>query len=73
MAGVQFARALAGAPTVAFMAALGEQEQILQQVVERARFTASIARAAAAAFTVGARLEWGRIASATVQGAVRLA
>ncbi len=69
-AGVQFARALAGAPTVAFMAALGEQEEILRQTVERAGFSAPVARAAAAAFEVGANLEWGRIAPATVQGAV---
>ena len=64
------ARALAGAPTVEFMLALGEQEQILQQAVERAGFTASIARAAAAAFTVGARLEWKRIAPMAVQGSI---
>ena len=72
-AGVQFARALAGAPTIAFMAALDEQEQILRQAVECAGFATSIARAAAAAFEVGARLEWGPIAPATVQGAIGLA
>ncbi len=73
VAGVQFARALAGAPTMAFMAALGEQEGILRQAVQRAGFAAPIARAAAAAFTVGARTEWRRIAPATVQGAIGLA
>ena len=73
VAGVQFARALAGAPTMAFMAALGEQEHVLRQAVERAGFATPIARAAADAFTVGARLEWNRIAPATVQGAVGLA
>ncbi len=69
VAGVQFAHALAGAPTMAFMAALDEQEEILRQAVERAGFAIPIARAAAAAFTVGARIEWRRIAPATIQGA----
>ncbi len=41
-AGVQFARALAGASTVAFMAALGEQEGVLRQAVQRAGFAAPI-------------------------------
>ena len=67
---MQFARALAGAPTMAFMAALDEQEGILCRAVERAGFATPIARAAAAAFTIGARIEWRRIAPATVQGAV---
>ncbi len=73
VAGVQFARALASAPTMAFMVALDEQQEILRQAVQRAGFAAPIARAAAAAFTVGARIEWGRIAPATVQGAIGLA
>lgn len=68
VAGVQFARALVGAPTMAFMAALGEQEGILRKAVERAGFAIPIARTAAAAFTVGARIEWRRIAPATVHG-----
>ncbi len=44
------------------MAALDEQEGILRQAVERAGFATPIAHATAAAFTVGARIEWRRIA-----------
>lgn len=61
-AGVQYARALAGAPTATFMLALGEQEQLLRTAVEEAGLGELIARSAAAAFEVGARLEWERIA-----------
>ena len=69
-AGVQFARTLAGAPAVAFMLALGEQERLVRTAVEDAGFSELIARSAANAFEVGARLEWERIVPATVQGAM---
>ena len=70
MAGVRFARALAGAPTVAFMLALGEQEQLVRAALAEAGFGERIASSAADAFEVGARLEWERIAPAAVQGAM---
>ena len=69
LAGVRFARALAGAPTAAFMLALGEQEQLVRAAFEDAGFTARIAHIAAEAFETGAMVEWRRIAPATVQGA----
>lgn len=59
---MQFARSLAGAPTAAFMVALGEQEQLVRAAVEEAGFGERIARSAADAFEAGARLEWERIA-----------
>lgn len=69
-AGVRFARALAGAPTVAFMLALGEQEQLVRAALSEAGFSEQTAGTAADAFEVGARLEWERIAPAAAQGAV---
>ncbi len=73
VAGTRFARALAGAPTVAFMLALGEQEQLVRAALVEAGFGERVAGTAADAFEVGARLEWERIAPAAVQGVVGLA
>ena len=70
MAGVQFARALAGAPTAAFMLALGEQEQLVRRAVVDAGVGKRVARSTAAAFEIGARVEWARIAPVAVQGAM---
>ena len=69
-AGVRFARALAGAPIMAFMLALGEQEQLVRSAPARAEFSERTAGTAADAFEVGARLEWERIAPAAGQGVV---
>ncbi len=65
VAGVQFARALAGAPSAAFMIALGEQEQIVRLVIADAGFSGDVARMAADSFEVGAKLEWQRINNAS--------
>ncbi len=69
VAGVQFARALAGVPSAAFMIALGEQEQIVRLVIAEAGFNGDVARMAADSFEVGAKLEWRRITSAVHMGA----
>ena len=69
VAGVQFARALAGAPAAAFMIALCEQEQIVRLVISEAGFSGDVARMAADSFEVGAKLEWRRITSAVHMGA----
>ncbi len=69
VAGVQFARALAGAPAAAFVIALGEQEQIVRLVVVEAGYSGDVARMAANSFEVGAKLEWRRITSASHMGA----
>ncbi len=69
VAGVQFARALAGAPGAAFMIALGEQEQIVLRVITEAGFSSDVARLAADSFEVGAKLEWQRISSTLPVGA----
>ncbi len=63
VAGVHFARALAGVPSEAFMIALGEQEQIVCLVIAEAGFSGDIARMAADSFETGAKLEWRRISS----------
>ena len=70
LAGIRFARALAGAPTTAFMLALGEQEQLVRTALEDAGFAERIACGAAEAFKAGAMLEWQRIAPVAVQGAM---
>lgn len=70
LAGVRFTRALAGAPTVAFMLALGEQEQLVRAALEDAGFAGRIVSIAAEAFEAGAMLEWRRIAPVAVQGAM---
>ena len=72
-AGVQFARALAGAPTTAFLVALGEQEKLVRRAVVEAGLGKRVARTAADVFEVGARLEWQRLAPAALQGVVGLA
>jgi len=69
VAGVQFARALAGAPSAAFMIALGEQEQIVRLVIAEAGFSGDVARMAADSFEVGAKLEWQRLSSSIHVGA----
>ncbi len=69
VAGVQFARALAGAPSAAFMIALGEQEQIVRLVITDAGYSGDVARMAADSFEVGAKLEWRRISSTLHVGA----
>ena len=63
VAGVQFARALAGAEPAAFMMALGEQQALIQCAVLEAGFPDRKATAAGEAFEAGARVEWKRIAS----------
>ena len=63
VAGVQFARALAGAEPVAFMLALGEQQALIQGAILAAGFPDRKARAASDAFEAGARVEWKRVAS----------
>ena len=70
VAGVQFARTLAGAPTGAFMDALGEQEQIVRLVIAEAGFSGDIAGKAADSFEAGAMLEWQRL-SISLQVGVR--
>ena len=73
VAGVQFARALAGAPSATFMIALAEQEQIVRLVVTDAGFSGDVARMAADSFEVGAKLEWQRIKNAGSAGAYEMA
>lgn len=68
VAGVQFARALAGAPAVAFMLALGEQERIVCRVIMEAGFGGDVARRAAESFGAGAKLEWQRLSSSLQAG-----
>ena len=69
LAGVRFARALAGAPTAAFMLALSEQEQLVRAALQDTGFAGRMAGIAAEAFEAGAMLERRRIAPAAVQGA----
>lgn len=64
VAGVRFAKSLAGAPSPAFMMALGEQEALVRRAVLQAGFGARNARLTARAFEEGAKLEWRRIAPA---------
>src|SRR5689334_25157146 len=61
-AGVEFARSLAGAPSAWFALALGEQELIIREGIERAGYPAREAEQAASAFDSGAKAEWQRIA-----------
>ncbi len=61
VAGVQFARALAGAEPAVFMMALGEQQALIQCAVREAGYPDPKARAAGKAFEAGAKLEWRRI------------
>ena len=64
VAGVQFARALAGAEPVDFVLALGEQQALIQGAVLEAGYPDGKARAAGEAFEAGARVEWRRIGGA---------
>lgn len=70
MAGVRFARALAGAPSAAFMLALAEQEQLVRSAIEDPGVSERVARIAAEAFEAVAMTEWGRITLAAGQGAM---
>ena len=63
VAGVQFARSLAGADGGRFMVALGEQVALVQSAIATAGFFPTKARLAAEAFEAGAREEWRRIGS----------
>lgn len=63
-AGVEYARALAGAPTDAFLKALDEQEGMVRRWAIGAGFGARRARTAAREFAASARAEWHRIAAA---------
>lgn len=69
VAGVQFARALAGAPAVAFMLALEEQQRIVCCVIREAGFDGDVARRAAESFEAGAKLEWQRLSLSLQTGA----
>ncbi len=68
VAGVQFARTLAGAPSVEFMIALEEQEQIVRSVITDAGFCNDVVRDAADSFEAGAKLEWQRLSSSLPAG-----
>lgn len=63
-AGVKYARALAGAPTGAFLEALIEQEGLIVRSAIGAGFGARRARTAAREFKAAAEAEWNRIATA---------
>ncbi|MGI4793640.1 MAG: hypothetical protein ACRYG8_06040 [Janthinobacterium lividum] len=63
VAGVQLARALAGAVPAAFLMALGEQQALIRSAVLKAGYSDGKARAAGEAFEAGAREEWRRIDS----------
>ncbi len=63
VAGVQFARVLAGAPAAAFMIALEEQERMVRSVITEAGFASDVARIAADSFETGAKLEWQRLSA----------
>lgn len=64
VAGVQLARALAGAEPAAFLMALGEQQALIQAAILEAGYADRKARAAGEAFEAGAREEWRRIGGA---------
>jgi len=70
MAGVRFARALAGAPDTAFMTALSEQQDLVRVAVLEAGVSARSAALTAHAFETGAKLEWDRIAPLLQQEAM---
>jgi hypothetical protein len=63
VAGVEFARTLAGAPSAWFALALDEQQTIIRTGIQRAGYSARNAQLAASAFDAGARVEWRRITS----------
>ena len=64
VAGVQFARSLAGAEGGVFMVALGEQVALVRSAVATIGFSPTKARLTAEAFEAGAREEWRRIGGA---------
>lgn len=63
-AGVEYARALAGASTPAFQEALDEQEGMVMRWAIGAGFGARQARTTAREFATAARAEWRRITTA---------
>ena len=63
-AGASFARALAGAVSADFAAALAEQGELIRQAILEAGFTAGQARLAAERFEAAAQTDWARIADA---------
>lgn len=62
VAGVRFARAMAGALNTAFVVALGEQQDLVRAAVLEAGVSARSAVLTARAFGTGAKLEWDRMA-----------
>lgn len=62
-AGIQFARALAGAATATFTAALAEQVLLIRDAIMTAGYSARKARLANEVFEIGATTEWRRITS----------
>jgi len=68
VAGVQFARALGGAPRVAFMPAFGEQQRIVRCVIMEAGFGGDVACRVAESFEAGAKVEWQRLSSSLQAG-----
>ncbi|MGI4799353.1 MAG: hypothetical protein ACRYG8_36025 [Janthinobacterium lividum] len=62
-AGVQFARALAGAENAAFVMAVGEQGALIRNAVRDAGYPHTEADQARTTFEAGARTEWRRISS----------
>ena len=70
VAGVRFARALAGAPDTAFMIALGEQQDLVRAAVLEAGVSTKSAALTARAFETGAIREWHRMAPLLQQEAM---
>ena len=61
VAGVQFARSLAGAEGGAYTVALGEQVALVQSAIATVRFSPTKGRLAVEAFEAGDREEWRQI------------
>ena len=70
MAGVRFARALAGAPDTAFMIALSKQQELVRVAILEAGVTTKGAALIARAFETGVKLEWSRLAPLLHQNAM---
>jgi hypothetical protein len=68
VAGRDFARTLAGAPSELFALALAEQSYIVQTSIRRFGLSKRQARLAADAFDAAARSEWHRISRAMQPG-----
>jgi hypothetical protein len=64
VAGMTFARTLAGAHPEDFALALAEQEELIQRAITDAGYRPEQAQLAAGHFEVAAREEWRRIADA---------